>query len=237
MISGNREGVVIFSAGAVGNVVSGNLIGVGVNGVTPVGNLAYGVFVAASSNRIGGILAGEGNVIAHNGAGWPIWRAGVVIAEETSVGNSILGNSIFANDSVGIDLGGTFSLDSDGVTLNDLGDTDTGPNNRQNFPVLVSATSAGSTTVHGTLNSAANTAYRLEFFASPAADPTGYGEGQTFLGAASVTTDNGGNASFTVPLDMAVSAGIVVTATATDPANNTSEFSQAVTVTEARSPW
>src|SRR5262249_16642127 len=86
-------------------------------------------------------------------------------------------------------------------------------------------------------NSTANTPFRIEFFASNAADPSEFGEGQIFLGAISpdITpnilgpTDGNGDVSFTVTLPAAVTAGQVITATATDPAGNASEFSQAVT--------
>jgi hypothetical protein len=68
----------------------------------------------------------------------------------------------------------------------------------------------------------------LDFYASTAADPSGNGEGQRYLGSTSVMTDGGGNATFTgVVLAGASSAGEFITATATDPNGNTSEFSVA----------
>jgi hypothetical protein len=96
----------------------------------------------------------------------------------------------------------------------------------QNFPVLSSASSSGgSTTIQGSLNSRPNTTYRLEFFSSAACDPSGHGEGQTFLAATSVTTDGSGNAAFTATVTPPAGEAFL-TATATDPANNTSEFSR-----------
>ncbi len=195
-------------------MVQGNFIGTDVNGTAALGNSSAGVYVfGASNNTIGGILSGEPDTIAFNGAG------GVVVNGGT--GNGILSNSIFANIGLGIDLG------DDGVTLNDTGDGDSGSNNLQNFPVLTSLTIAsGNTTIDGSLNSAANTAFRVEFFASETADPSGNGEGQTFLGSKDVTTDGSGNAAFTAVLPVLSPAGqAVITATATDPNNNTSEFS------------
>ena len=62
------------------------------------------------------------------------------------------------------------------------------------------------------------------------ADPSGFGQGSTFLGFANVTTDAGGNANFTVTVPIPVLPGQFISATATDPGNNTSEFSAAVTV-------
>ncbi|WP_445171592.1 hypothetical protein [Microcoleus sp.] len=56
-------------------------------------------------------------------------------------GLAILGNSIFSNNGLGIDLDNDADPSTtDGVTPNDLGDGDTGGNGLQNFPVLTSAT-------------------------------------------------------------------------------------------------
>jgi len=114
------------------------------------------------------------------------------------------------------------------VTANDDGDGDSGPNNLQNFPVLTSAT-IGSTTIEGTLNSTPDTEFRLEFFANSTCDPSGHGEGERFLGSTTVMTDGDGDASFSVTFPETV-PGEFITATATDPDNNTSEFSQCLLV-------
>jgi hypothetical protein len=111
------------------------------------------------------------------------------------------------------------------VTLNDPGDGDTGPNGAQNFPVLTTADSAaGSTTIDGTLNSTASTIFQLDFYRNTACDPLGYGEGETYLGSKQVTTNASGNATFTVTFPVDVSPLERLTATATDPDGNTSEF-------------
>jgi Ca2+-binding RTX toxin-like protein len=224
LISGNLfVGVQLNGNASTGyadrNVVQGNLIGTDATGsaALPTGD---GVVIDGSDNTIGGTAAGAGNTIAFN-------RTGLFVNSGT--GNALERNSVFSNDpNLGIDLSPF------GVTSNDSGDADTGANNLQNYPVLSSASSSsGNTTIQGTLNSQASTEYRLEFFSNSACDPSGYGEGETFLGSADATTDAGGNLSFNVTF---AGAATFVTATATDPGNNTSEFSDCAAVNSAANP-
>jgi CSLREA domain-containing protein len=223
VISGNGQlGVLVFGGEAAGNSIQGNLIGTKSDGVSPLGNALGGVRLRERfphNNTIGGSASGAGNTIAFNGGSGIQADAGGFFTEAGCC-NAIEANSIYANAGLGIDLGGT------GVTPNDPGDADTGPNELQNFPELTSATSSGGgTTVQGMLNSTAKTTFRIEFFSSPSCDPSGFGEGKNFLGSQSVTTDAGGNATFTATVPTGTSPGESVTATATDPAGNTSEFS------------
>ncbi|MEO6970343.1 MAG: hypothetical protein ABI217_05570 [Chthoniobacterales bacterium] len=206
--------------------MQGNLIGTKADGISALGNRYSGILVNASSKAvtIGGANAGEGNVVAFNypgAAGGGFAQGGIIVDNQftTPTGIAIRGNSIFSNGGLGIDLGGN------GVTPNDTGDGDTGPNNLQNFPIITSATIAGgSANISGTLNSTASTQFTLDFFVNAACDPAGYGEGQTYLGSTQVTTASDGNGSFSVTLSTSAIGGII-TATATDPAGNTSEFS------------
>ena len=104
------------------------------------------------------------------------------------------------------------------------------PNSFQNFPLLLSAISdAGQTTITGNLtNVSPNTSYRIEFFANDA-DPLSLPpEGQLFIGFVDAVTDANGNSSFNSSLAFVVTIGRIVTATATDPTGNTSEFSAGV---------
>lgn len=218
------DGVWIQGA-STNTTVQGNLIGVGADGTTNLGNSGQGVNIrtGTTGNKIGGTASGAGNTIAFNG------DDGVRIETSTSLNNAILGNSIHDNGAIGIDLEGAA-----GVDANDSGDGDTGPNGLQNYPVLTSAT-LSSTTILGTLNSAASTTYRLEFFSSTACDGTGSGEGETYLGFVSVTTDGSGDATFTTTFTTTAPTDFM-TATATDASNNTSEVSQCLTVTKLSEP-
>jgi hypothetical protein len=76
-------------------------------------------------------------ILVQNNSIYSNIEKGIGIRPE-STGIRIRGNSIHSNGRLGIDL------DPKGVTPNDLGDTDTGANNLQNFPVL--STVAGGTT-------------------------------------------------------------------------------------------
>jgi hypothetical protein len=217
VISG-MVGVAINLSGD-GNKVQGNLIGTDATGTQPLPN-GFGVIVLGGSNNIiGGTGSGAANTIAFN-RNWGVAVGGTGVA-------AIEGNSIYANAGLGIDLG------RDGVTLNTPGGPHTGPNHLQNFPVLKAASSSdNSATVSGTLNSTPNHTFRLEFFANASPDPSGYGQGQTFLGSAEVITDGNGDVTFSTTLPTPILAGMgYVTATATDEATgDTSEFSKDFTV-------
>ena len=221
VISGNGEGVVIQDAGTTGNTVFGNFIGTNASGAA-FGNTARGIAFrnSASGNHVGGTSPGFGNVIAYNG--------GPGISVVSGNWNSILANSIFSNQALGIDL------DAPGVTLNDgPGDLDTGANDLQNFPVLTSATC---TNVQGTLPANPQDGFRVEFFASPTCDPSGHGEGAMSLGSTWVQTDATGTASFSLALPTPAPPSQMLTATATEDFYNdghfkdTSEFSACVPV-------
>ena len=225
LISGNNGNGVAFEGSQVkNNIVKGNIIGTNASLTAPLPNFHSGVSLEGSNNFVGGTGNGEGNVIAFNG------DDGIKNTTFTpSTGNVLRGNSIFSNGLNNFPEGATIGIDlgPSGVTQNDAGDADAGTNDLQNFPVITSVTaSASSVNVKGTLNSAASTTYDLDFYASGACNPAGNGEGARRVGSAQVTTDSGGNASFDLTFNVALSANQVFTATATDPAGNTSEFSQ-----------
>jgi hypothetical protein len=214
LVVGNGDDGVYLWNGVTNNVLENNWIGADASGNVVLSNKGDGVYVAGSQNRIGSTDPARGNTIAFNTGN------GVLVAS-SGAGNAILGNSIYANTLAGIDLG------SDGWTRNDSGDGDSGANNLQNFPALTDITSSGgTTTVTGTLHSAANTDYRIELFTPAGCDPTGLMQGKTYVGFRNLTTGANGDAPFVFVFP---GGGIYATATATrldgGQQRDTSEFS------------
>ena len=228
IISGNGGyGLVIGNPGTSGNLVQGNYIGTDSNGTNglgnPYGNLA--IWDGATRNAVGDVNAGAGNTIAFSSG------TGVILYDSGTINNSIRGNSIFSNDYLAIDF------NNDGVTPNDTGDADAGPNNLQNFPVITNAFGyATSTIILGKLNSATNRSFFIDVYRSVSPDYAGYGEGQFYLGSVSVTTDSSGNAGFTLTNNTGNYAGQYFTATATSTAGDTSEFNLAILATNKPAP-
>lgn len=221
----------IFLAGGTHDVtVQGNHIGVDASGAVALPLGAAGISVqglspAPSDVTIGGTGAGDANVITNCAS------HGIGLLGDSSelVRITMRGNRITGNGGLGIDL------DQDGVSPNDADDSDIGSNGRQNFPVLTSVlATAIDTTVTGTLNSLPNTTYTIDLYTNDVADPSGFGEGATYLGSAIVLIGATGTANFGVVLPTVIAPGTVVSATATDGAGSTSEFSADFTATGAQ---
>jgi len=205
LISGNARGVDIGDLSATGNVVQGNKIGTNAAGTAALSNVDGVDIDGSNNNTVGGTAAGAGNIIAFNS------NDGVAV--RSGSGNAIRENSIYANTHLGIELllNGNFVLHA---------------------PVLTSATFNTINhvlTIKGTLSSTANTTFALEFFANPA----GASQGQIYLGRATVITNGSGSVSFTAPIVVTAKAFSsvttpIITATATDPNGDTSQFSNGV---------
>ncbi len=227
VIGGNSgDGVEIegnYSIRVVGTWVRANYIGVGADGEADVGNNFAGVyFIYANDNFVGGLDDNQPNTIAHNG--FP----GVQVWDGDSYNNAIHRNSIYSNDMLGIDLSNY------GVAPNDPGDADWAANGLQNYPELTSAGISGTTSImiKGDLNSTASTNFRVEFFYNTSPDPSGHGEGEVYIGYTNLNTNGAGDVAFTASFPVAVPESTWVTATATDPTGNTSEFSNQVFVSK-----
>ncbi len=226
LISGNDfEGVCIVGYAGLQintyrNIVINNIIGLDI-GFAPLPNTMDGISIGQYGNMYQGGFANanviDSNTIAHNG------NNGVTVWEHPSTttncdSNFITRNSMYNNTWIGIDL------NDDGVTPNDGGDPDQGPNEEVNYPVITSAvynSGSGQTLIQGTLDidTPPNQA-RIEIFLANV-DPTGYGEGDIYLGF--TTPDGAGNWSIMVT---GLVNGNYVTATTSDMNWNTSEFCQ-----------
>ena len=228
VISGNGSyGVYISGIGTSGNLIQGNIIGADPTGTNALGNGFANVVVQgdATDNVVGGTGAGAANLIAF--AGGP----GVVLYDAGTTNNAIRGNSIFNNGALGIDFY------NDGVTPNDAGDADVGPNDLQNFPVVTNAFGYGtSTIVRGKLNSTAGGGFLIDVYRNLAADPSGNGEGQFYVGSVNISTDGSGNALFALTNTAGNFAGEYFTTTATSANGDTSEFGPAILATNRPAP-
>lgn len=248
-----------------GAEVSGNYIGTNASGdIDSAITALQGEGVRVSANTTDNIIGGEiGNVIAGNrGAGVSVRSLAITQfgVTATPAKTAILGNQIYGNEAggsvtgapgLGIDLYkatvNTLSFPADlqadsyvdlGVNANDSGDPDTGPNGYINFPVLNSVVQSGTqATVNFDLDAADSPTnqYRVEFFANDAADASGHGEGQTYLGSTTVANGNNQQASITLPNNINLTGkSISATTTAVDGTTSfgfggTSEFSAGIT--------
>jgi titin len=260
LVSGNLgAGVTLDGPATSGNLVLSNAIGTDAYGAVALGNGGPGVWLnGASGNTLGGLAAGEGNLISANlghgvllagGASGnllagnyigtdtyglvPLGNGGDGVALLSSSGNLLLGNLIAfnGNDGVLVDTGTGNAILSNSITGHPgLGiELANGGNNGQPFPTLSSAATDGAhVTVQGSFAGAPRTTFTLEFFANAAPNASGYGEGALLLGSRQVVTDDLGNATFTFVFDAAVDPSYWVSSTATDPGNNTSQFSLCV---------
>ena len=230
LISGNYYNVVID--GASSNLIQGNFIGTDISGTNGLGYTFLNVVLwnGSANNVVGGTGAGAGNVIAFASG------SGVAVYDPGTTNNSIRGNSISGNNALGIDLvdpGDVYPY----VTPNDPGDADPGPNDLQNFPIITNAFGFGtSTIILGKLNSLAGRSFFIDVYRNVAADLSGYGEGQFYVGSVSVTTDGSGNALFAGTNNSGNYAGQYLTATATSAGGDTSEFGPAVLATNKPAP-
>lgn len=245
-IAGNFIGVDMNSTTVIGNGQHGIML-FNITGSSFEGNL-----VAGNANQAIYLEKGSANQLRANYLGTDLWRIGnlsnqgggimLVATEETAVisnviaysggdgvavvgqdaimaeRNTILSNAIYANSGLAIDLG------NDGVTVNDVGDTDLGPNFLQNYPTGLAYTVDGAgTTITGILSSTADLVYHIQIYVNVSCPLSGC-QGYILLAEGDVTTDATGLAQINIPVDLLLPEGLLLSATATDPLGNTSEF-------------
>ncbi len=197
--NGPANAVDLTGSSTFSTKISDNLFGTDGAG-TSLGNSGIAVFL---TNGAHDNIIGPNNVVTLNGGA-------VVLSPSAGNGNTIRNNSIFDNSGLAIDL------NDDGVTPNDPGDGDTGPNGLQNFPDLVAAlTNTGD--VIGTLMALPNTPYDLDLYVSPTCDFSGFGEMKDFAGSANVSSDATGLATLSMAVTSTINAGDYLVPVATGP--------------------
>lgn len=221
-----RKGTGIFiegSEGATNIAIVNNTIGLNAAGEPLLGGNS-GIYVYRHGLAEGRDIRIDSNTIAGHESTGILCENGPGI--DPARGVRITANSIYANGEIGIDL--TPNTWDFGPTPNDPFDADIGANGLQNHPEITMARLWGGSLleVTGTLHSERHRNYSIELFASPACDPSGFGQGEVYLGAGSVRTDSAGNAALRTVLPVTIPAGWVVTGTATNLlTDETSEFS------------
>jgi len=202
------EALYLSGTGSFANVIQGNFIGE--YQLDVISNSFWGVVISnAPNNRLGGFTIEERNLIAHN-------NGGIAVGGTNAINNLLVPNLIYSNSSrLNIDLGPV------GLNPIDALDADLGPNRLQNRPVITNQIIAGPYIyVQGVLTSAPSTTYALDIFRSGSTNADAF----RYVGRAFVDTDGSGEAAFTVGFLFNTVAGTYITATATDPDNNTSEL-------------
>jgi uncharacterized repeat protein (TIGR01451 family) len=211
---GNGGAGISLLAAATNNIIGGNEPG---DGNIISFNKASGVLIDSASSGAGTGNQTIGNVIDSNRG------AGVLVESGTS--ELISQNSIYQNSDLGIVLGAT----GPPLANQACSSTATGANNLENYPTLTGGSGSLFTTATATdsngntsefsnavqestsgsllnlvgsfVGNQPNTNYTIEFFSSPTADPSGYGQGQTYLGSAQVTTGSDCTVAFNNPVN------------------------------------
>ncbi len=218
VISGNdSHGISLTSFSVRQTGIWDNFIGTARGGSTALGNSGSGVHIGGSANHT--VVAQ--NTIANNSGD------GITVVGNNTEDNSLQENLIYSNAGLGIDLG------DDGVTANDINDSDSGPNDLQNFPVIQSAAlneDAASFTID--LDVRANNRYVVEFYANTSCDSSGNGEGREEIGFGSASSTTTGKKTYRFSThrnslgSYQFPTGTYITATATSTVlEGTSEFS------------
>ena len=218
-ISNNAtQGVLIAGPNAIGTRVRNNMIGTTSTGANAAnGSEGVQITFGAATTTVGATQPGviDGNVIYANGAA--VW-----VTSSAGVRNSVLANHEMYSATLGlpVDLGGT------GPTPNDALDGDSGPNDLQNYPVMLHAYRTPTAEwVEGTLDTVAGEEFRLDLYWSPGGG-TGRGNATYFSGVGtSGTTDVTGHAHFWVSLPAAAYPSVGrISGTATRTNGDTSEI-------------
>ncbi len=215
-IGGNvGHGILLVGTTTTLNTIQANMIGTNASHAN-LGNGEDGIRIAggASQTTIGGTAGTTANTIAFNGGSGV--KVGTDVKDATTLRNTISQNSIFGNSKPGIDLGDV------GPTENDENDSDKGPNELLNTPVITNLTTVGGQlTINGRYGPS-GVKGNIEVFATFPGG-TNAQPNQIFLDVVPVSSTF--VVTVTKPEDQST-----ISATFTDDQGNTSEFSDEVPV-------
>jgi len=200
-IAANKSnGVALFDPGTSNNAVLGNSIGTDVSGTVIAGNLGDGVLLSSSvsSDRV------ADNTIANNAVD------GVGL-NSTNSGNTIQANSIYNNKGSG---------DQPRIRFKQRAELP-----RAHWGPSATRTRAMSSAPP---RQPAGSLVTIDFYANTAKDPSGYGQGQFYLGSTNVTAGS----SFQKLLPVGANPGEWISATATSASGDTSGFAADVVVSQ-----
>jgi len=204
-VSGNGIYGIALDDFSRGNFIQGNTIGLDAANTEPVPNTyaAVALYGGSTSNWIGGTFPGAANLIANSSA------EGVLISDASTSNNTVRGNSVF-------------SCKYSAIALYN------GANNNAASPALATATTTTNCIITGSFKGAAGTSYLIDFYAD--APPAGVAQAKTHLESRPVT-GTGSTTAFTAALGAHLPLGRSITASATDPAGNTSALSTGIATT------
>jgi len=149
---------------------------------------------------------------------------GILLADDAGGSNSIRGNAIGANgkggSGVGIDLGGSLTQ-----LANDVGDADTGPNAKQNYPRVTGSSpiDASKRLARAFLNTLPNQALRIDFYHSLSCGGAKGADATRVVGSVDVNSGASGTVNFSWTIAEGGKSGYL-TATATTSTGQTSEL-------------
>ena len=197
-VIGFSSGEAIQLLTATANLIEGNFIGTDAAGAHLANAMGIELVSGSSSMTIGGTVAGAGNTIAFN--------TGPAVDIANGVADAIRENLIYGN--------------TQGIVFG------TGANNNQAAPSNVAVASVpGLTTIDYTVTGTVGQAYAVNFYVSNSLG----GPAAQYLGTVTTPALTSATQGFTAMFNLgtALSSGQQVTATATDPNNDTSAFATA----------
>ncbi len=212
---------------AEGNVIGGNVR----NGIYLLGHT---LFPTVQNNLIGLTADSSSRATIGNGFyGIHIDSDGTASATQTTLSNNTIAFNAF--DGVRVDSAAIFThLSANAIFENGwLGiDLDEDGENSPTVGVTITGADADADKITAEIDAFSNNQYRVDYFASADCDPSNYGEGQTYLGSDTITTNGSGSGDGGI-ISTQFDGGDAVTATLTrlSPAPETSEFSQCFTAT------